>query len=322
MALLVVASPVPASAAGASSTQQIVVSAAGYSSTDGTLTAYQQSGGVWHAVYGPVRAELGVHGLSDNRSEGDGTTPTGTYGFLPTMYGLAGASPSPRYGYHHLVCGDWWSGVRDATYNTFQHIDCGQNMDNSEALWEQTTAYQHFAVITFNMNPTVIGKGSAIFLHDDTNSGVTEGCVAVAPVALDAVLSWLDPAQNPVIRIGTSAQVGPPTPLAAPPAPPRPVRAMTVAATPHPLATTAPRPRPTVPQTTSPPTTLATTTTAPPPASELAAPATMAIQAVPAAPPSRTGLATTVAFLLLGASLALFVIARSGHDTNRHREPL
>src|SRR5205085_10229121 len=107
--------PVAHAKADDSSTQQVVVVAAPNSSSgSGTLTAYQQSGGVWHAVYGPVRAELGVHGLSDNRSEGDGTTPTGTYGFLPTMYGLADAAPNPRYVYHHLVCGDWWSGVRDS----------------------------------------------------------------------------------------------------------------------------------------------------------------------------------------------------------------
>ena len=37
-----------------------------------SLAAYQYSGGVWHAVYGPVPAGLGVHGLSDNRTEGDG----------------------------------------------------------------------------------------------------------------------------------------------------------------------------------------------------------------------------------------------------------
>src|SRR5947209_5960828 len=127
------------------STQQVVVTAPSSSSTSGTLAAYQYSGGVWHAVYGPVPAGLGVHGLSDNRTEGDGTTPTGTYGFGATMYGVSDGSPNPRYAYHQLVCGGWWSGVYDSTYNTFQQIACGQTMDNSEALWEQTTAYQHVA---------------------------------------------------------------------------------------------------------------------------------------------------------------------------------
>jgi L,D-peptidoglycan transpeptidase YkuD (ErfK/YbiS/YcfS/YnhG family) len=309
------------------STQQVVVTAPSAASTSGTLTAYQQSGGVWHAVYGPVRAELGIHGLSDNRSEGDGTTPAGTYGFGPTMYGLADASPNPRYAYHHLACGDWWSGVRDSTYNTFQQIPCGQTMADSEALWQQTTAYQHFAVITFNMNPTVIGRGSAIFLHDATVSGTTAGCVAVAPTALDAVLSWLDPAQNPVIRIGTTAAVGPPSPLAgAPPAAPtavRPARPARPATTPEPhQATAAARPRPTAPPTTSPAPTTSTSTTAPTTTTTtvLSSPATSTIRAI-RHPASRSPVVVAAA-VLWAAVLAAIVMARSSYDTNSHREPL
>jgi L,D-peptidoglycan transpeptidase YkuD (ErfK/YbiS/YcfS/YnhG family) len=91
----------PASADEPASTQQVVVTAPSSSSTSGTLTAYQYSGGVWHAVYGPVPAALGAHGLSDNRSEGDGTTPTGTFGFGATMYGVSDAAPNPRFAYHH-----------------------------------------------------------------------------------------------------------------------------------------------------------------------------------------------------------------------------
>jgi L,D-peptidoglycan transpeptidase YkuD (ErfK/YbiS/YcfS/YnhG family) len=305
-----------AEAESSTSTQQVVVTAASHGSTSGTLTAYQQSGGVWHAVYGPVRAELGVHGLSDNRSEGDGTTPTGTYGFGPTMYGLADAAPNPRYGYHHLACGDWWSGVRDSTYNTFQQIPCGQTMADSEALWQQTTAYQHFAVIPFNMNPTVIGRGSAIFLHDATASGTTAGCVAVAPNAVDAVLSWLDPAQNPVIRIGTTSQVGPPSPLAgAPPAAPTPVHAARPATTPTPRsATTAPRPHhPTTPPTTSAPTTstsTSTSTTAPTTTTAvLATPATSTIRAV-RDPASRSPVVAVAAVLWAVALGALLTFVR------------
>ena len=198
-------------------TQEIVVSAPSYASQAGTLTAYQYSGGFWRVAYGPFRAELGYNGLSDNRSEGDGTTPTGTFGFGGTMYGL-GAPVTTRYAYHHLVCGDWWSGVHDATYNQFVSLPCGQTLPgaNSEALWKQTTAYQHFAVTQFNMNPTVIGRGVAIFLHDNTTTGHTAGCIALAPSELDLVLGWLDPAQDPVISIGTSSQVAPPSPLVTP----------------------------------------------------------------------------------------------------------
>ncbi|MDQ1392432.1 MAG: hypothetical protein QOF30_1409 [Acidimicrobiaceae bacterium] len=193
-------------------TQEIVVSSPRYTSTTATLTAYQFSGGVWRVALGPYTAELGYNGLSDNRTENDGTTPTGTYTFGATMYGL-GSPVNGRYAYHNLVCGDWWSGVHDSTYNQYLFVPCGQDPPpNSEALWQQTVAYQHFAVINFNINPTSIGRGSGIFLHDYTTSGVTAGCIALPSGTLESVLGWLDPAQHPVIRIGTTAEVGPPSP--------------------------------------------------------------------------------------------------------------
>ena len=298
-----------------SPTQQVVVTAPSYASTSGTLTAYQYSDGAWHVVLGPFRAQLGRHGLSDTRSEGDGTTPTGTYGFGSTMYGVAAGAPNPRYAYHHLGCGDWWSGVRDSTYNTFQQIPCGQTMDSSEALWEQTTAYQHFAVITFNMDPTVIGRGSAIFLHDATASGTTAGCMAVAPSALDAVLGWLDPAQDPVIRIGTSSQVGPPAPLAASPAPPRP-------APPRPARLPAPtgppnsrvvRPPTTVRPSSTTSSTEATTTTvaAPPSTTALATPAIVPIRSATSGGRSgKTALAMLAAGLMVAPLVGVAALSR------------
>ena len=79
-------------------------------------------------------------------------------------------------------------------------------MDNSEALWQQTTAYQHFAVIDFNTNPAVIGKGSAIFLHV-WNDNATSGCVAIDLDRLVEIMRWLDPAQHPKIAIGTDEQL-------------------------------------------------------------------------------------------------------------------
>ena len=67
-------------------------------------------------------------------------------------------------------------------------------------------AYQRFAVIRYNDAPVVPGRGSAIFLHDDTG-GPTNGCVSLAPARLDALLRWLRPASAPLIVIGASAEI-------------------------------------------------------------------------------------------------------------------
>lgn len=186
--------------------QQIVVTGA-YGSSRAQMTAQQWTGSSWQTVASAV-AEVGRRGLNDHHVEGDLTTPTGTYGIGPTMFGLSTTVANPRYGYHHIECGDYWSGDQASpTYNSFVHVACGQPGPGgggaSEGLWKETVAYQHFAVIEYNMHPVVPGRGSGIFLHDDTTTGVTAGCVALPPAVLDAVLAWLDPAQSPVIRIGT-----------------------------------------------------------------------------------------------------------------------
>ena len=189
--------------------QLITVEAPTYGSTLGTLTAWVRTGPCWTVAFGPWQARLGVHGVSDHHREGDGTTPTGLYGFGATVYGLA-ADPGVHFAYHHLVCGDWWDeDPSSATYNTFQHVACGAAPPfggGSEALWQATTAYQTFAVVDYNAHPVVAGAGSAVFLHDDLGHG-TAGCVSLPAAELLSVLRWLDPARSPRIVVGTSAEI-------------------------------------------------------------------------------------------------------------------
>ena len=68
------------------------------------------------------------------------------------------------------------------------------------------TAYRHFAVIGFNVDPVVPGRGSGIFLHASTGRP-TVGCVSLPLAELVAVLRWLRPDQAPLIAIGTRAQL-------------------------------------------------------------------------------------------------------------------
>jgi L,D-peptidoglycan transpeptidase YkuD (ErfK/YbiS/YcfS/YnhG family)/NADPH-dependent 7-cyano-7-deazaguanine reductase QueF-like protein len=192
-----------------SATQLITVDAPSYSSTTATLTAWQLEGGCWQTVFGPSTARVGTAGVSDHKQEGDGTTPTGAYSIGSTMYGVD-PNPGVSYAYHQLVCGDWWDeDPSTPDYNTFQHVACGTNPPfggDSEALWTTVPAYDYFAVIDYNDNPIVSGAGSAIFLHVDTGSP-TAGCVSIPVSELTAVLDWLSPAANPLIVIGTDAEI-------------------------------------------------------------------------------------------------------------------
>jgi len=157
----------------------------------------------------PAPARLGANGFSDHHVEGDPTTPTGSYGIGPTMYGNA-PNPGVEYAYHALVCGDWWDeDPASPAYNNFQHVPCGQTPPfggDSEALWEETTAYPSFAVIEYNSSPVVPGAGSAIFIHADTG-GPTAGCVSLPLPDLDTLLRWLQPAASPLVVMGPDSEI-------------------------------------------------------------------------------------------------------------------
>jgi L,D-peptidoglycan transpeptidase YkuD (ErfK/YbiS/YcfS/YnhG family) len=171
--------------------QRIQVVAPTPRSTTATLTIAECG----RRVLGPWRARVGYHGLSANHHEGDGTTPTGTFGLGPTVYGLD-ADPGVRLAYHRLRCGDWWDeDPRSSTYNTVRHVTCGATPPfggGSEALWRATVAYREFAVVQYNSAPAVAGRGSGIFLHDDTGHA-TNGCISLPRPELLQLLRRLRP---------------------------------------------------------------------------------------------------------------------------------
>jgi L,D-peptidoglycan transpeptidase YkuD (ErfK/YbiS/YcfS/YnhG family) len=190
-----------------SATQLITVVAPRRSSTQGTLRLWQKVDGCWRPVAGPWPAWLGGRGVSANRREGDRTTPVGVFGLGRIMYGVA-PNPGVRFRYRRIVCGDWWvEDPRSPYYNQFRHVPCGSKPPFavvSDDLSRSPTAYRHFVVVRFNMNPVVPGRGSGIFLHASTGRP-TLGCISLRVPQLLQTLRWLRPASAPRIAIGTPA---------------------------------------------------------------------------------------------------------------------
>jgi L,D-peptidoglycan transpeptidase YkuD (ErfK/YbiS/YcfS/YnhG family) len=184
-------------------TQLITVQAARRRTTYATLRTWRRVEGCWLGVAGPYSARVGRNGLRLNRREGDGTTPIGMFTIGSRMYGNQ-PNPGVKFRYTRLRCGDWW--VEDPAsraYNTFQRIGCGRRppfRTTTPDMSKDTTAYAYLAVIEFNMNPIVRGRGSGIFLHVQTGSP-TNGCVSLRRAQLLAVLRWLSPAATPRIVI-------------------------------------------------------------------------------------------------------------------------
>jgi L,D-peptidoglycan transpeptidase YkuD (ErfK/YbiS/YcfS/YnhG family) len=188
-------------------TQLVTVVADRRAATRGSLQIWERADECWVAVGGPWGAWLGQRGVSANRREGDRTTPAGMFGFGRTMFGVA-ANPGVHYRYHRIVCGDWWvEDPRSPYYNRFRHVPCGARPPfrvTSEDLSRSPTAYRHFAVIAFNTNPVVPGRGSGIFLHASTGRP-TIGCISLQLPQLLRVLRWLRPERRPLIAVGTPA---------------------------------------------------------------------------------------------------------------------
>jgi L,D-peptidoglycan transpeptidase YkuD (ErfK/YbiS/YcfS/YnhG family) len=186
--------------------QLVTVDASTTRSTTASVRLWERRGSCWVAVAGPWRAHVGRNGLSARHHEGDGTTPVGTFGIGSTIYGTA-PSPGVRYRYRVLRCGDWWDeDPASPSYNRFRRVRCGSRpafAAVSDPLWLSPNAYRHFAVIRYNADPVVPGRGSAIFIHADTG-GPTSGCVSLAPARLDTLLRWLRPQSRPLVAIDAS----------------------------------------------------------------------------------------------------------------------
>jgi L,D-peptidoglycan transpeptidase YkuD (ErfK/YbiS/YcfS/YnhG family) len=191
------------------SEQLVTVVAPTTTSTRGIVRLWRRSGDCWVQAGGPWRAWLGGRGVSEDRHEGDRTTPAGVFEFGSVMYGVA-PDPGVRYRYHRIVCGDWWvEDARSPYYNRFRHVRCGSRPPfrvTDEDMSKSTTAYRHFAFIRFNTDPVVPGRGSGIFLHATTGRP-TLGCVALPVPNLLTVLRSLRPEAEPLIAIGTPAQL-------------------------------------------------------------------------------------------------------------------
>ena len=189
--------------------QLITVEAATARTTHATLRTWRREGACWRAVHGPYPARVGRNGVKRNRREGDGTTPVGTFPIAPVMYGNE-PNPGVRFAYRRLRCGDWW--VEDPAsphYNTFQRVGCGKRPPfrvTTPDMSKDRRAYPWLAVVEFNMNPVVPGRGSGIFLHAQTG-GPTNGCISLRRPDLLRVLRWLRPRPAPQIAIGTLAQL-------------------------------------------------------------------------------------------------------------------
>lgn len=185
----------------AGSLQRITVTAAGYDGTTyATLRVYQRTaGGQWAEVMGPWTARVGYNGVArpGAKREGDGTTPSGTYGF-GFFFGVD-PNPGVRFPWRTAYTYDYWDDDPGSPlYNEWVDTRT-QNAGRNPEPMHNVPPYNYGAVIAYNTARTP-GLGSAIFLHVGTG-GPTAGCVSLPTAELLQVLRWLSPQDHPTITI-------------------------------------------------------------------------------------------------------------------------
>jgi L,D-peptidoglycan transpeptidase YkuD (ErfK/YbiS/YcfS/YnhG family) len=196
--LVLVAQPVQAGTA-QRARQLIVVTAASHSTTYATLRAYRVSGGHRVRVFGPWTARVGYNGIArpGKKREGDGRTPSGTWGFS-FFFGVQ-PNRSFAFPFRHAYRYDFWDDDPSSPrYNEWVDAHKHDPGARPEAM-HQVPAYDYSAVITYNAARTP-GLGSAIFLHVGTGSA-TAGCVSLPLARLIKILRWLRPGDHPRITI-------------------------------------------------------------------------------------------------------------------------
>jgi L,D-peptidoglycan transpeptidase YkuD (ErfK/YbiS/YcfS/YnhG family) len=190
--------------------QLVVVSNRNARSTNATVDVYERSGQSWVHVFGPWRAKIGRRGFRVDRHEGDGTTPAGSFA-LSSAFGLDPESSSgTRLPYTQVRSGDCWiSDSRRSDYNTYVRgrVPCGSRNEDLFAI-ARSGPYAKAIVTNFNFLPDFKrGRGSAIFLHIHSRRGginrPTSGCVSLTASEIGSLFTWLDPAKNPRIVMGT-----------------------------------------------------------------------------------------------------------------------
>ena len=140
---------------------------------DHSLSLWNKVDGVWQKDL-ESRCNYGKNGLNLNRHAGDKTTPIGAF---PILYAFGmDANPGTEMTYKKITPNSYLS-AEDETYNTWVE---SASYVAGEHLIEYFPEYKYAMNFGFNLNPTELGRGAAIFLHcNSTYKDWTSGCVSV-----------------------------------------------------------------------------------------------------------------------------------------------
>lgn len=198
------------------SLQAVVVTTKGWNDVQGTAKLFSRANkkSAWKQTGKSFAIVVGKNGLAwsddartkaetePHKIEGDGRAPAGIF-FLPSSFGSPEKPAFVKLPYTRLE--EWTECVDDVKSTHYNKIVDRMKVGNfdwasSEKMLAIGEQYELGVFVAHNSAPPVNGKGSCIFLHIwKTGSTGTAGCTAMAKENIERVLSWLDPAQKPVL---------------------------------------------------------------------------------------------------------------------------
>ena len=125
------------------------------------------------------RCSIGKKGLTKNKIEGDKKTPVGIFS-LGNLYYRKDRNAKPLT---KLKCVPiekdmgWCDDVKSKKY--YNKLTKSSKNIRHEKLFRRDYKYDFLIPINYNTKKTVIGKGSAIFIHLTKNFKPTSGCIAI-----------------------------------------------------------------------------------------------------------------------------------------------
>ena len=144
-----------------------------------------------YLIYNDIKYQcsIGRGGFTNQKKEGDGCTPRGTFKITDVFYRNDRLKTiKTNIKTHYISPSDGWcDDPDDELYNKkiifpFSH--------SAEKLYREDNLYNIVCIINYNTEPIVPHAGSAIFMHVAKNNyAATDGCIALDQQDLIEILS-------------------------------------------------------------------------------------------------------------------------------------
>jgi L,D-peptidoglycan transpeptidase YkuD (ErfK/YbiS/YcfS/YnhG family) len=138
------------------------------------------------------KCAIGKNGITNSKIEGDKCTPTGIYS-IEKIYYREDRLSMPKLDFQTIPINKnfgWCDDIRSTYYNKFIKFPFTYS---AEFLYRADDIYNIICIISYNINPVIKNKGSAIFLHvANSNYSGTAGCLALKQDDLIELLQNID----------------------------------------------------------------------------------------------------------------------------------